>query len=218
MLGMSSQPNVNLWSSPQHALDYLSRADSIPHRTEGEATLLECLPQHVHRVLDLGSGDGRLLNLVKLARPSASAVALDFSTAMLVRLKGRFSSSKSVQVISHDLQNPLPHFGKFDAIVSSFAIHHLTHERKRILYGEIFSALNPGGVFCNLEHVASATETLHHQFLAALNTKPEDEDPSNKLLDLHQQLLWLREIGFQNADCLWKWRELALMVGTKPLA
>ena len=77
---MSSQPNVNLWSSPQHALEYLSRADSIPHRTEGEATLLECLPAQIHRVLDLGSGDGRLLSLVKLARPNVSAIALDFST------------------------------------------------------------------------------------------------------------------------------------------
>lgn len=212
---MSSQPNVNLWSSSQHALEYLSRADSIPHRTEGEAALLECLPAQIHRVLDLGSGDGRLLSLVKLARPNVSAIALDFSTAMLVRLKGRFSSAKSVQVINHDLQNPLPQFGKFDAVVSSFAIHHLTHERKRSLYAEIHAALNPGGVFCNLEHVASSTESLHHEFLAALNTKPEDEDPSNKLLDLHQQLVWLREIGFQNVDCLWKWRELALMTGTK---
>ena len=42
-----------------------------------------------------------------------------------------------------------------------------------------------------------------------------NEDPSNKLLDLHQQLVWLREIGFQDVDCLWKWRELALMVGMK---
>jgi tRNA (cmo5U34)-methyltransferase len=212
---MSSQPNVNLWSSSQHALEYLSRADSIPHRSEGEATLLECLPEHIHRVLDLGSGDGRLLSLVKLARPNISAVALDFSTAMLVRLKGRFSSSKSVQVIDHDLQNPLPHFGKFDAAVSSFAIHHLTHERKRTLYGEIYAALNPGGVFCNLEHVASPTETLHTKFLESINWP--NEDPSNKLLNLHQQLVWLREIGFQNVDCLWKWRELALMTGTKPL-
>jgi tRNA (cmo5U34)-methyltransferase len=210
---MSSQPNVNLWSSSQHALEYLSRADSIPHRTEGEATLLECLPAKMHRVLDLGSGDGRLLGLVKLARPNVSAIALDFSTAMLVRLKGRFSSSKSVQVVDHDLQNPLPQFGKFDAVVSSFAIHHLTHERKRSLYAEIHAALHPGGVFCNLEHVASSTDALHTKFLECINWP--NEDPSNKLLDLHQQLVWLREIGFQDVDCLWKWRELALMTGTK---
>jgi len=90
------------------------------------------------------------------------------------------------------------------------------HERKRSLYQEIFTALNSSGVFCNLEHVASPTVRLHHQFLAKLNTAPEDEDPSNKLLALETQLQWLREIGFEDADCHWKWRELALIVGVRP--
>lgn len=210
---MTSQPNVNLWSSPQHALDYLGRADSIPHRTEGEAVLLECLPAGVSRVLDLGSGDGRLLGLVKLARPNISAIALDFSSAMLERLRSRFANDKNVEVIEHDLQDPLPGMGQFDVVVSSFAIHHLTHERKHGLYAEIFGVLNRGGVFCNLEHVASSTPMLHDKFLECIHWP--DEDPSNKLLDLHKQLTWLEEIGFADVDCLWKWRELALMVGAK---
>ncbi len=209
--------DVNLWRSPEHALDYLARADTIPHRTEGEAALLDSLPERMARVLDLGSGDGRLLALIKLARPHVCAVAVDFSDAMLARLQARFVGDEAVAVVSHDLDRTLPDFGgPFDTIVSSFAIHHLAHPRKRSLYAQIFDVLAPGGMFCNLEHVASATEALHHQFLAKLGITPDDEDPSNKLLDVETQLTWLCNVGFVDVDCHWKWRELALLVATKP--
>jgi len=207
--------DINLWSSPEHALQYLERADTIPHRTEGEATLLSFLPERVGRVLDLGSGDGRLLALVKLARPMARAVAVDFSQTMLARVRERFAADGAVEVVAHDLSQPLPALGTFDAAVSSFAIHHLAHQRKRGLYAEIHHLLAPGGVFLNLEHVASPTDALHERFNDALGVRPGEEDPSNKLLDVETQLAWLREIGFHDVDCAWKWLELALLVGEK---
>jgi tRNA (cmo5U34)-methyltransferase len=208
--------NVNLWDTPTHAQGYLARADTIPYRGEGERTLLECLPRSLGRVLDLGSGDGRLLALVRQARPGIEAVAIDFSETMLDLLRERFAGDARVRVVAHDLGDPLPaaSLGRFDAIVSSFAIHHLTHPRKRELYAEVHRLLSPGGVFLNLEHVSSATTALHHRFLASMNVAPEDEDPSNKLLDVETQLGWMRTIGFLDVDCLWKWRELALLAAT----
>ncbi len=218
---MSANTAVNLWKSSEHAIDYLERADSVPHRSEGEATLLEFIPRSARRILDLGTGNGRLLALVKAALagrtdgPGVEGVAVDFSPAMLDAVRKRFAGDPSVTIVSHNLDHPLPALGKFDAVVSSFAIHHLVHERKRDLCGEIHGLLNAGGVFCNLEHVSSPTARLHDEFLRSIDKTPETEDPSNKLLELETQLLWLREIGFVDVDCHWKWRELALMAGRK---
>jgi tRNA (cmo5U34)-methyltransferase len=206
---------ANLWISTEHALDYLGRADAIPHRVEGESTLLECIPSMVRRVLDLGTGDGRLLALVKLAHPDVTAIAIDFSPAMLEAARRRFGKDPSVAVLAHNLEDPLPDLGRFDAVVSSFAIHHLVHERKQALYAEIYERLNRGGVFCNLEHVASPTPELHEEFLRRIGYTVENEDPSNKLLNLETQLQWLRAIGFTDVDCHWKWRELALLTGLR---
>jgi SAM-dependent methyltransferase len=205
---------VNLWTKSDHALDYLERADSIAHRKEGEATLLEFIPQTARRVLDLGTGGGRLLALVRAEHPATDAVAIDFSPAMLDAAKKRFGDDPSVKLVIHNLDDPLPELGTFDAVVSCFAIHHLVHERKRALYSEVYDRLNAGGVFCNLEHVASPTPRLHREFLHGIGYTVETEDPSNKLLDLETQLGWLREIGFVDVDCHWKWRELALLAGS----
>jgi ubiquinone/menaquinone biosynthesis C-methylase UbiE len=213
---MTTTGPVNLWASSEHVSEYLERADQISHRHEGETALLEFMPPSTRRILDLGTGDGRLLALVRRQHPDTEAVAVDFSPAMLEAVRQRFAGDAHVTVADHNLDSPLPVLGKFDAVISSFAIHHLVHERKQALYVEIFRLLNAGGVFCNLEHVASPTQQLHGEFLRRIGFTVETEDPSNKLLDVETQLGWLREIGFADVDCQWKWRELALLTGTRP--
>jgi ubiquinone/menaquinone biosynthesis C-methylase UbiE len=163
-------PDLGKYATAEHALAYLAMADKVPHRTEGEATVLELLPAHPQRVLDLGTGDGRL---------------------------------------------PLPALGKFDVVVSSLAIHHLSDARKAALYQEVFDVLEPGGVFCNLEQVASPTPSLHEAFFRALGMRTADEDPVNQCVSVEMQLGWLRQIGFADVDCTWKWRELAVLAGVK---
>lgn len=205
----------NEWTKPEHVEAYLARKGAIPHRAAGEATLLSEVPAHTKRVLDLGCGDGHLLALVLDRCLAATGVGLDFSGKMLEQAQKRFAGDPRVQLVGHNMDEPLPELGAFDCVVSSFAIHHCTHERKQQIYAEVFSLLASGGVFCNLEHVASPTPRLHERFLAEMGIAPADEDPSNKLLDSETQLRWLREIGFVEVDCHWKWRELALLVGWK---
>jgi SAM-dependent methyltransferase len=206
----------NEWTTAEHVLRYLDRADGFPHRAEGESVLLEHVPHHARNILDLGTGDGRMLALLRSDRPEMLGVGLDFSEVMLEAAAKRFAEDERVKLVKHDLAEPLPKLGRFDAVVSSFAIHHLEHERKLSLYGEVFDLLEPGGVFANFEHVASATHHLHLAFFAALGEPIEDEDPSDRLLDVQRQLEWMRAVGFDDVDCYWKWLEMALLIGVKP--
>ncbi|QDU08155.1 aminoacyl-tRNA hydrolase [Gimesia aquarii] len=206
---------TNEWTKPEYVEAYLAHMKCIPHRTEGEATLLSEIPKETKRVLDLGCGDGHLMSLILSRCPNAIGVGLDFSTAMLEQARQRFGNSDRVMLVEHNMDDQLLDLGEFDCIVSSFAIHHCSHQRKRELYKEVFSSLEAGGVFCNLEHVSSPTQRVHDRFLQEMGMTPEDEDPSNKLLDVETQLRWLKEIGFEDVDCNWKWRELALLSGHK---
>jgi len=209
--------DVNWWSRAEWAERYLARRDDIPHRAEGYLALVEHIPADWRRVLDLGTGDGYTLGFVLGEEPSVRGVGVDFSVAMLERARARFAEDARVEIVEHDLDRPLSSaLGRFDLVVSSFAIHHCADERKRALYGEVFSLLEPGGRFLDLEHVASATPALHDGFLAAIGMTPVEDDPSNKLASVSEQLGWLDALGFVDVDCHWKWRELALLAGVKP--
>lgn len=200
------------WSSPDRVDEYLSR--EIPHRQLAESMLVSLFPRRVERVLDLGTGDGRMIDLVRTAHPRAEAVGLDSSPPMLDRASQRFPADSATALRLHDLREPLPEVGSFDAVISGLAIHHLEDERKRDLFGEVRELLPPGGLFANLDLVEAPTPELHERFRREIG-RPED-DPADRLADLHDQLEWLRAAGFADADCHFKWLQLTLVAGTAP--
>ncbi len=200
-------------------------------------------------VLDIGCGDGIVLETVMRAFPVERAVALDGSPAMLEKAEARFTDlglfSNLVEFVEADFSDPswLNHLPirKFDAVVSAFAIHHCEDDRKRQIYREIFDLLNPGGVFVNIEHIASLSshgedlfeaayaETVHkfrqslgqeatlEEVVRELQTRPDKA--ANRLAPVGVQLGWLLNSGFIDVDCYWKHYELAVLAGYKaPLA
>jgi SAM-dependent methyltransferase len=200
------------WSNPERVTEYLSR--EIPHRQTAEEMLLQALPAQVDRFLDLGTGDGRLASLLRAAHPDAAAVGLDSSEPMLAFARERFDPATGIEFRLHDLRDPLPEVGKFDAIVSGLAIHHLEDDRKRDLFAEVHGLLSPGGVFANLDLVKAPTAELHERFRREIG-RPKD-DPADRLADLSDQLSWLRAAGFADADYHFEWLQLTLLVGTAP--
>jgi tRNA (cmo5U34)-methyltransferase len=200
------------WAHPGKVSEYLDRVGTLPPRLAGEAMLVEMLPTRVQRLADLGCGDGRLAAAVLDARPEIEdVVVVDVSPPMLERARERFARDPRVRVLELDLAQPLPVLGTFDAVISGFAIHHLVDPRKQALFGEIARQLRPGGVFANLEIVASATPELHAAFRAAIGRARDD--PEDQLVDVETQLAWMRAAGLTQVDCLWRWRGFALLLG-----
>jgi tRNA (cmo5U34)-methyltransferase len=198
----------NEWSEPGRVAEYLSR--EIPHRTTAEEMLLAALPERVDRFLDLGTGDGRMLALVRSRHPDALAVGLDSSEPMLARAIEQFGSDPLTEFRLHDLDYALTESGPFDAVVSGLAIHHLEDTRKRQLFAEVRALLARGAVFANLDLVAPASQRLHQRFRSEIGRV--EDDPSDHLSGLSDQLTWLRDAGFGEVDCHFKWLELALVV------
>ena len=103
------------------------------------------------------------------------------------------------------------------------------------LYREIFAHLTDGGTFVNCEHVASPTPRVEHMFNDAMSEhiwqqrRDRGEDvaleqifreyvgrpdrAANILAPVEDQCRWLREIGFKEVDCYWKYFELAIFGG-----
>ncbi len=200
--------------------------------------LFERRNRPISRFLDLGSGDGAMSQLMRSAAPQAEAVLVDFSEPMLARAERRLGGCAGTwQAVRADLSGPawrdaVPD-GPFDAAVSSYAIHHLTSERKRALFAEVHDLLAPGGVFVNMdvvkiagpldglfdERIAAAHSTLagahaEHPDSADLDTFEDSaEDRPDPLQD---QLAWLREAGFEEAELHFKWAEGAVFGAVKP--
>ena len=140
------------------------------------------------------------------------------------------------EIVQGDLRVPLRQSAgraPTDVVVSGFAIHHLPHERKYSLYAEIFDLLATGGLFVNIEHVASVSGEVEALYDAAYidyisswtgkdralvdaeyHSRPDKADNILERVDV--QVDWLRKIGFLHADCYFKWFELAVFGGVKP--
>lgn len=201
------------WNDAEQADWYLNRTAGLAERIAGEDVLRSLLPKEPRSLLDLGCGDGRLAALVLASRPTIErAVIVDLSPPMLERANERFVDEPRVTVQQWDLAHSIAPLGTFDIVMSGFAIHHLENERKKSLFREVAGQLQPNGLFANLEVVTSATPELHAAFLKLIGRIADD--PEDRLASIESQLVWMREAGMTQVDCLWRWRGFALLAGT----
>ncbi len=179
------------------------------------------------RILDLGSGTGIVSAAIVDRVPTAQLHLLDVSTQMLAQAAIRLAACQP-QMIVQALDAELPH-GPFDAIVSALAIHHLDDAGKRALYSGVLAALAPGGIFINAEQVSGRSarvqnllKAVHLDRARALGSSEAEiagavERMSyDKCATTADQIRWLDELGFEDADCFFRSFRFAVFGGWKP--
>ena len=240
--------NYTIWKNEELSKTFLEGVrGAIPLAAEQIDCLLRIIrltqPQ-VKIFLDLGCGDGILGRSIHQQYPEAKGLFLDISESMLQAAKSSVAEptcnsifmlqdfGQQVWVDSVIQEAPL------DVIVSGFAIHHQSDERKREIYQEIYDLLKPGGLFLNLEHVAFQSKwgekAFDELFVDGLysfhkqrgsNQSREEikqqyynraDKSANILAPVETQCNWLREIGFVDVDCFMKLFEIALFGGLRP--
>ena len=75
------------WLTSWRVRQYLNRANNIPTEVMGNRFYSDFIPMSTRRILDLGTGDGRLIKLLRQKIPNIKCIAMDFSPHMLKILR-----------------------------------------------------------------------------------------------------------------------------------
>jgi tRNA (cmo5U34)-methyltransferase len=179
------------------------------------------------RILDLGAGTGLLSAAIIDRAPTAQLHLVDASPDMLQHAVNRLSGHQP-QMFIQSLDAALPP-GPFDAIVSALAIHHLSDVDKRGLFSRILTALAPGGIFVNAEQVSGSSsrlqslfESVHLDRARALgSSEPEIAKAIQRMTydvcaTAADQVGWLTELGFDDAECFFRSFRFAVYGAWRP--
>jgi tRNA (cmo5U34)-methyltransferase len=204
----------------------------IPYYEQMLQALIDSIPFDADakiRVVDLGCGTGTIAKMISERFPKSQIVCLDIAANMIDVAKYKLADHVATEFIVGDFAD-VDFTEKFDVVVSSLALHHLeTDADKKKLYTKIFENLNPGGVFYNADVVLASTNQLQEVYMQRwkeyMNRKVSMEEIENKWIPvyenedrpakLYDQIEWLKEIGFDPVEVIWKYYNFSVYGGVK---
>lgn len=154
--------------------------------------MMDAIPKHASTVLDIGTGTGNLLRL--LQEKGYRAVGIEPSKEMREEALRKYPELNILD--GHFLDLP---GGKYDAIVNSYAFHHLTYQKKREALGAMNDRLNKDGAIIIADTMFSSVKEKRRilsdvkasNFLGLLN------DLNTEYYEILDEILLLfRELNF----------------------
>jgi tRNA (cmo5U34)-methyltransferase len=232
------------WAEDRFAQEYRDNAEIYIMERTRLLNILKSFYRHFLKnkkkknILDLGCGDGIITHEILKVDSAISATLLDGSEDMLRNAQERLNEYKNIHYIKASFQEVLRKDilnQRYDLIVSSLAIHHLTMREKKALFKKIYTHLYQGGYFVNIDVVLSPTERLEQWYLSLwkdwMHEKKKSlgiegdyfddivcrykDNKDNKPDTLKDQMNALEEIGFQDVDCFYKYGIFSMYGGRK---
>ena len=232
------------WAEAEFSQEYRDNADIFIVERRRLIETMKSFYRHFifvnknNNILDLGCGDGILTyNLLKIDN-AISATLIDASDDMLNQANERLQGFGNINFIKASFQEVMENDiiqQTFVFIVSSLAIHHLTMNEKWAFFKKIYSHLNPGGYFMNIDVALAPSDALEQWYMklwqewmderkVSLGIEREafsdtvrryKEYDENKPDTLDDQLNALKNIGFNEVDCFYKYGIFTVYGGGK---
>lgn len=183
-------------------------------------------------ILDLGCGTGNA-SLAVLKRMKARIFLLDGSERMAMIASKKIEEAYPGAVLGRkvaDLSKDGWSEGldKYDAIISTLVMEHISPDRYRALISRCLDHLKPGGLLAAVEGYDEGDDMLQWfnslmeqrksrvesevvEFVASLRDEKEIHYYTSKA----RKAEWWREAGFVGVKVIWQYLAIALMVGRK---
>ncbi len=204
-----------------------ARAEQIA----GLLTLLPFNQNDEFHAVEVGSGEGILSSTLLKCFPNARVTALDGSEEMrrhTAKRLNQYGHRFSIEAFDLHETEWHTHLRSADCVLSSLVIHHLDDQGKRDLFATIHDQLSKRGVLLITDLIEPQRPEAKSLFAATWDRITQAQsiaetgstdlfekfkqtewnyfryyDPFDKPSPLFDQLLWLKEAGFNGVDCFW---------------
>jgi tRNA (cmo5U34)-methyltransferase len=238
---------VSSWTEDDSARYRDIAPAAVPRADEMFATMIALVPfspQAPLRIVELGSGEGRLASALLECFPRATMLALDGSDSMraeATRRLVRFSDRARVAAFELTSLDWWDLLRRADVVMSSLALHHLNDAKKQYVYKAIADRISERGALIVADLILPthpAGRTLAADIWDASARQQADEagsparfdrfvsskwnyhrfpDASDQPSAIFHHLVWLKHAGFAAVDCWWSFAGHAVFGGCRSL-